>query len=186
MWEAVLLWWRKRFELSFFKLTSMKILSKKQIEQKIKRLSFQILENNYDEPEIILAGINNNGMVFAKLLLAHLQTASNIQFTLTSIKLNPANPLASDITFGLPASEISNKVVIVVDDVANTGRTFFYAIKPLLETLPKKIETAVLVERHHKSFPILVDYVGLSLATTLKEDIDVKIRDSEEWGVFLN
>jgi pyrimidine operon attenuation protein/uracil phosphoribosyltransferase len=55
-----------------------------------------------------------------------------------------------------------------------------------METLPKKIEVAVLVNRTHKSFPIQVDYVGLSLATTLLQDIDVQIKDVEEYSVFLN
>ncbi|MBX2817947.1 MAG: phosphoribosyltransferase, partial [Saprospiraceae bacterium] len=82
--------------------------------------------------------------------------------------------------------ELKRKSIVVVDDVANTGRTIFFAIKPLLNVLPKKIEVAVLVDRKHKSFPIKVDYVGLSLATTLREDIDVQIRDVEEMAVFLN
>jgi pyrimidine operon attenuation protein/uracil phosphoribosyltransferase len=62
----------------------------------------------------------------------------------------------------------------------------FYACKPLMNILPKKIETAVLVDRQHKSFPIKVDYVGLSLATTLKENIDVEIKDAGEFAVYMN
>ena len=85
----------------------------------------------------------------------------------------------------MPIEQVAGKVVIIVDDVANTGRTIYYAIKPLLDTLPKKVEVAVLVDRKHKSFPIQSDYVGLSLATTLKENIDVQIREVQEWAVFL-
>ena len=81
---------------------------------------------------------------------------------------------------------MKNKVIVIVDDVANTGRTIFYAVKPLLETLPKKVEVAVLIDRTHKSFPIRVDYCGLSLATTLLEDIDVKIRNVDAFSVELN
>ena len=84
----------------------------------------------------------------------------------------------------MPIEQIENKVVIIVDDVANTGRTIYYALKPLLDVLPKKVEVAVLVDRKHKSFPIQADYVGLSLATTLKESIEVKIREVDEWAVF--
>ena len=73
-----------------------------------------------------------------------------------------------------------------MDDVANTGRTIFYAIKPLLDILPKKVEVAVLVDRTHKAFPIRVDYYGISLATTLKETINVEIRKKKERAVFLN
>ncbi len=164
----------------------MKILTQRQIRQKIKRLAIEILEQNYNEPEIILAGINNNGMVFAELLMQELVQLTDILITITRIRLNPAKPLASDIILEIQLEQIHNKVVIIVDDVANTGRTIFYAIKPLLEVIPKKVEVAVLVDRTHKAFPIRADYVGLSLSTTLKENIDVKIREVEEYAVFLN
>ena len=165
----------------------MKILNERQIAQKVKRLAIEILEHNFGEPELILAGINNNGMIFSELLLQELTKISNIPITVTRIKLNPANPLASDIILEMPPEEVQDKVLIIVDDVANTGRTIFYAIKPILEVLPKKVEVAVLVDRSHKSFPIRVDYYGLSLATTLKNNIDVQIREEMvERAVFLN
>ncbi len=164
----------------------MQILHHRQILQKIKRLAIEILEHNYKEPEIILAGINNNGMGFAQMLLEELQQITNIPIKLTRIKLNPANPLSEPVTIELPVTELENKAVIVIDDVANTGRTLFYACKPIMEVLPKKLEVAVLIDRTHKSFPIKVDYMGLSLATTLKENIKVKIRDTEEYAVFMN
>lgn len=164
----------------------MKILNERQIKQKIKRLAFEILEENFDERQIILAGINNNGVHFSKLLYEELRKITNIELVMTQIKLNPADPLSSDILIDYPLPKLHGKVVIIVDDVANTGRTIFYAVKPLLEALPKKIEAAVLIDRKHKSFPIRVDYVGLSLATTLKEDIDVQIRSAEEMAVHLD
>ncbi|MEM9823754.1 MAG: phosphoribosyltransferase family protein, partial [Bacteroidota bacterium] len=100
--------------------------------------------------------------------------------------LSPANPREKEIEIEMPLKQLVNKVIIIVDDVANTGRTIFYATKPLLTILPKKVEVAVLVDRKHKSFPIKVDYVGLSLATTMGENIDVKIKDPNEQVVYLN
>ena len=94
------------------------------------------------------------------------------------LKLNTIEEAIADIKAG--------KVIIIVDDVANTGRTIFYAMKPLFNILPKEVEVAVLVDRKHKSFPILVDYVGLSLATTMKESIDVQILSVEEKAVYLS
>ncbi len=167
------------------KFACMKILDQHHLEQKIRRLAIEILEHNLEESEIILAGINNNGFAFAGLLLHELQQLSSIHFTLTRIRLNPANPLQVPVSTEIPVSEFSGKVVILFDDVANTGRTLFYACKPLMEVLPKKLEVAVLVDRKHKNFPIRPDYVGISLNTTLKEDIDVQIRDVESWEVFL-
>ena len=164
----------------------MKILDEKQIKQKIKRLAIQILENNYSEPSIILAGINNSGMTFAKLLQKELKSGAHFNIELTQIKLNPADPLQSEVSVGMPIEDLNGRVIIIVDDVANTGRTIFYATKPLLEVLPKRVEVAVLVDRKHKSFPVQVDYVGMSLSTTLQENIDVDIQDKANWSVHLD
>lgn len=162
----------------------MKILDERQIKQKIKRLAIHILENNFEEDEIILAGINNNGTNFAKLIFKELNKLSESKVTLTRIKLSPANPLEKEVEIEMPVQDLKKKTIIIVDDVANTGRTIFYAMKPLFDILIKKIEVAVLVDRKHKSFPVKVDYVGLSLATTMKEDIDVQL--TNEKAVFLN
>ncbi len=163
----------------------MKILDHRQIVQKIKRLAIEIVEQNYNEKQIILAGINNNGYHFAQLLLPEFDEFTGLEVLLTRIRLNPADPIAHPISVEMPLEEMEDKVIVVVDDVANTGRTIFYACKPILDILPKKIEVAVLVDRKHKSFPILVDYVGLSLATTLREHIEVKIKDVDEYAVFM-
>jgi pyrimidine operon attenuation protein / uracil phosphoribosyltransferase len=164
----------------------MKILDDRQIRHKLKRLTIEILENNIEESEIILAGINNNGVAMAQLLMYELVGRTTIPITLTRIKLNPASPTDYPIVLEMPLENVKNKAIIVVDDVANTGRTIYYALKPLMDSLPRKVEVAVLVDRKHKSYPIQADYVGLSLATTLKENIDVQIRDVEEFSVYLN
>lgn len=164
----------------------MKILDHAQIKQKIKRLAIEILENNFEEKAIILAGINNNGTGFGKLLEKELKKITDIQIQLFTIRINPASPLSSPIEINTPAESLKGKCVIIVDDVANTGRTIFYACKPILNIIPKKLEVAVLVDRKHKTFPIYPKYVGVSLATTLKEDIDLQILNTEEWGVYLN
>ncbi|HFA50162.1 MAG TPA: phosphoribosyltransferase [Bacteroidetes bacterium] len=163
----------------------MQILNDRQIKQKIRRLAIEIVEHNFKEKEIVLAGINNNGMTFARLLEEELKAIGKQKITLTRLLLNPAEPLSSEVVLDMPVGKVKNKAIIIVDDVANTGRTVFYAIKPLLDTLPKKVEVAVLIDRTHKSFPIKVDYCGLSLATTLLENIKVNIRDVEEFSVEL-
>lgn len=163
----------------------MKILSNTQVNQKISRLAIEILENNYTEKKILLAGINNNGLGFAKLLMKAIQKISDVEIILANISLNPAKPTSDEVTINIDEAIFKNQVVIIVDDVANTGRTIFFAFKPFLDILTKKVEVAVLVDRKHKSFPIKVDYVGLSLATTLKENIKVKLGASKEREVRL-
>lgn len=163
----------------------MKILDHREIKQKIKRLAIQMLEHNYNEEEIVLAGINNNGTAFAKILQQELEAITEIPVKLTRIRLNPADPVQQEISLEMSSAELNGRSIIIVDDVANTGRTIFYAFKPILNILPRKVEVAVLVDRKHKSFPIQVDYLGLSLATTLKENIEVDINNAEDFAVFL-
>lgn len=169
------------------KIGNMKILDDRRIRQKIKRIAIEILERHFGEPDIVLAGLNNNGLHFARLLAEALApiTPDDVRIQLTRIRLNPANPVAYQPSIDMTAADLSGKPVIIVDDVANTGRTIFYAIQPLLEVLPKKVEVAVLVDRTHKSFPIKADYIGMSLATTLKDNIVVQIQDVPEMAVFL-
>ena len=159
----------------------MKLLDAQKIKQKTQRIAIEILENNSNEDQIILAGINSNGMAFAEMLLTAMSKVHIVEpeIIMTKITLNPANPVSEEVKVGLPLSDLKGKTVILVDDVANTGRTLQYAMKPMLDILPKKIELAVLVDRMHKSFPVAANYVGIALATTLKEHIDVQIRDVE-------
>ena len=87
----------------------------------------------------------------------------------------------------LPESDWKNKVVILVDDVLNSGKTLAYGLGVFLNTPHKKIRTVVLVDRSHKSFPIATDFVGLQLATILKEHVDVVMDvEGEEDRVYLS
>jgi pyrimidine operon attenuation protein / uracil phosphoribosyltransferase len=164
----------------------MQLLTAAQIRQKTERMAIQILERNYGAPQVILVGINNNGAAFAKRLHEALcKRATNTEFTLAQIRLNPAAPVAHDITFSLSPEAVADKPVILIDDVANTGRTAYYALRPLMTVLCAKVEIAVLVDRKHKSFPAQPDYVGLSLATTLQENIEVRLGSDDE-GVYMH
>lgn len=163
----------------------MQILSQQQINNKIKRLAIEILEHNLDAKRLIFLGINNNGYGFAELLINAMPNKSN-DITLSRIHLNPADPLDRPITIaGVEVKDLKNSNIVIVDDVANTGRTLFYALKPIMNILPAKVQIAVLVDRKHKSFPIVPDYVGLSLATTMKNDIEVHITGKKNQAVFL-
>jgi pyrimidine operon attenuation protein/uracil phosphoribosyltransferase len=155
----------------------MIILHEQQIRHKIKRLAIEVLERRMDDSALVLAGLNNKGLVFAGLLLEALEGLKSeaLRVTLTRIRLNPADPTAYDPVVEGGVEGLVDKSVLIVDDVSNTGRTLFYAVKPLLGVLPRRVEVAVLVDRKHKLFPIQPDYVGLSLYTTLKDNIEVTL-----------
>ena len=163
----------------------MKILDNQQISETADRLAYEILENNHDNKSIIFLGINNNGFRFAELLKEKYDAITDQDSKIGHIRVNAANPLESEIELDIDLKSLNKKTVIIADDVANTGRTIFYGTKPLMDYLPKKIEAAVLVDRKHKAFPIKVDYVGLSLATTLKENIVVDLSKKTKKSVTL-
>lgn len=164
----------------------LEILTGKQLRQKVDRISFQILENNYHEKELIIIGIKSNGFKLAKLLAASLKKISKLKITLASLTMDKDHPEREDIHVDIDPASLKGKVVILVDDVANTGRTLTYALRPFLNVLEKKLQTVVMIDRKHKGFPISADYVGLKLATTMAEHITVKIDSKTKEGVYLS
>lgn len=161
------------------------ILNSKQIDQKINRIAYEIYENNHSEKEIIIAGISDNGYVFAKRLADVVQKISPIKTTLIEIKINKENPLAKEIKISISDKELKNKVIILADDVLNSGRTLIFGAKPFLISPVKRLTTVVLVDRGHNRYPIKADFVGLSLSTTLQEHITVDLKKGKE-AVYLS
>ena len=97
--------------------------------------------------------------------------------------LDKLSPIQSEIETDIETKEFKKKVVILVDDVLNTGRTLAYAIKPFVETGIKKMEVAVLVNRSNTLFPITPTYTGYELSTTLSDHVEVKL--GKEAAVYL-
>jgi pyrimidine operon attenuation protein/uracil phosphoribosyltransferase len=162
------------------------ILNSKQIDQKINRIAYEIYENNYNEKEIIIAGISDNGYLLAKRIADVLQKISPIRTKLIEIAINKENPFSADITITLTDKELKNKVVVLVDDVLNSGKTLIFGAKPFLSSPVKCLITVVLVDRGHNLYPIKADFVGLSLSTTLQEHITVEINRKGKETVYLS
>ena len=158
------------------------ILNKRAIAQKMKRIALEVVEQNLDEKELIIAAVNGNGEVVASNLAQELKKIHDFTIHMTTIQLNKKNPLEVSLKDSI---DLDNKSILVVDDVANTGRIILYAMKAFLNATPKKIQTFVLVERSHKLFPIQNDYTGLSVTTTLQEHIAVETNGAEITGAWL-
>lgn len=161
------------------------ILDQRQILQKIKRMAIEIYERNFKEGEIVLAGVDDRGYIFAKLLEKELKEVSSLKTILVKVSLDKFTPTQTEVRIDVDPSVIKNKSIILIDDVLNTGRTLAYSLKPFLVMEIKKIQTAVIVDRSHNLFPIVADYVGYSLATTIKEHIEVSFEEGN-FGVYLH
>jgi pyrimidine operon attenuation protein/uracil phosphoribosyltransferase len=158
------------------------ILSPEVSARKLKRMAFEILENNFGETGFILAGIRESGTAIAKKIHDLLEEIAGMHTELITVSLDKKNP--KEVTLSAN-TEMRNKVIILIDDVCNSGKTLLYALKPFLDSHPKKIQTLVLVERSHNAFPVKPDYVGLSVATTLQEHIYVEVEKGIVKGAWL-
>ncbi|THH41867.1 phosphoribosyltransferase family protein [Neolewinella litorea] len=157
----------------------MQLLNHTQINAKVTRLAMEILERNTEESELYILGINRRGMELARRLEHDLRRISDAPLHLWNLRIDPSDPLASGATVDHDLQELDGKPVLVVDDVANTGRTLFYALGALHRVLPSKIEVAVLVDRQHKNWPIYVTYSGMVLSTTLGDNILVEFGEED-------
>ena len=153
-------------------ITKNRILTHDQINHKIKRIAYQIYENNVDESEVILAGIDKNGYILAKKLKNALGKISDINPTLCKVIIDKKNP-RNEIKTSISTEDYINKSVVLIDDVLNSGTTLVYGVKHFLEVPLKQFNTAVLVNRNHKKYPVKADFKGISLSTSLHEHIDV-------------
>ena len=160
------------------------ILTEKQILQKIKRIAFEIYENNFSEKQIWVAGIIDQGYVFARLLAKEIESISPLKVNLIKVDINKEDPEHSEVMLDVKDPAIRNKCLILADDVLNTGKTLAYSLKSFLNQGVKKIETAVLVNRKHSLFPISATYTGYELSTTINDHVQVVLTTKSK-SVFL-
>ena len=159
---------------------STQLLNKTQIENRINRIAFQIYEDNFEETEIIIAGIANGGFVFAQRIANQLEKIGKLKINLIEISINKNEQSSTDIQLPFTKEHLKNKTVIVVDDVLNSGKTLMYSLIPFLNADVKKIRTVLLIDRDHKRYPVNVDFVGFELSTTMKEHVDVDLTEGNE------
>jgi len=156
------------------------LLTQKQIEQKVNRIAYQVYEDSAEETEIIVAGIMQSGYVLARKIEHVLKSISPLRTRLVEVSLDKHRHLQKEIRLSIPESELQGKVVLLVDDVMDSGKTMIYSLRPFLKADIKKLRIAVLVDRNHKRYPIAADFVGIRLATTLQEHITAVFEDDKE------
>lgn len=159
------------------------ILDKVSANKKLKRIALEIAERNIGEAKLTIAGIKENGSIIGKKIGNYLKEVFPGEVAAIDISIDKRNP---GHIGSIDGNDFNDAVVILVDDVANSGRTMLYALKPFLTFYPKKIQTVALVERTHKSFPVDVDYIGLSISTAQDEHITVEVENGEVTGAWIS
>lgn len=158
------------------------ILDKERIDRKLQRMAYELWEHNSHETQIILLGVEGSGLSVANNLAARLTKISPLKVEVLTLKLNKRKPLSEEIVLN---NDLTGKSVVLVDDVANSGKTLLYALRPVLNYEVKKIMVAVLVDRKHKAFPVSSDIVGHSVSTTIQEHIEVETHGNEIVAAYL-
>ena len=159
------------------------ILDYQDVENKIKRISLEILEDNIDQKNLILFGVSKNGKIIAKKIIALIKKYSKIDLELIGVEivLNSKNVLKFDKDI-----KVNNRSVIIVSDVSQSAKTLQLIISNLMSQDPFKIKTAVMVNRDHSLFPVKINFSGLNLSSSVNEHVDVSVNEDEEFTVYLN
>tara|TARA_B100001059_G_C17813935_1_gene573949 strand:- start:615 stop:1112 length:498 start_codon:yes stop_codon:yes gene_type:complete len=156
------------------------ILNKQDVENKIKRIGLEIIEDNINCSKIILFGISDNGKLITQKLMGHINKISNISVDLIQVNVNNES-LEYDNKF-----DILNQSIVIIGDVSQSGKTLQMVISDLMKYKPSKIKTSVIINRDHSLFPVKIDYSGLILSTSVKEHVDVVIDKNDDLSVYLS
>ncbi|MBR9859693.1 phosphoribosyltransferase [bacterium] len=160
------------------------ILNHHAIGLKLDRIAWQIAEEHFGKKEIIMVGLKDRGLQVAEMIYAKLQKITEAQVTLTSIEIDKSAPLSKSPVW-TDQPKLSGKSVVLVDDVLNSGITLSGVLIEVLKHKPKSVKVAVLANRDHKAFPVEADFVGISLATTLKEHLSFVV-ENKEMSIYLD
>ncbi|MEO7264252.1 MAG: phosphoribosyltransferase family protein [Ferruginibacter sp.] len=158
------------------------ILSAQTARKKLQRMALEVAERNAGKEALVLIGIKENGIHIAHVLASYLAINFKGSIEVISLELNKKMP--AEITLD-KTIDFNGKNILLIDDVANSGRTMMYALKPLLDKYPAQVETLALVERTHKQFPIAINYCGISVSTTAIQTIIVEVNGSEISGAYI-
>ena len=154
------------------------ILDAQQVNRKLQRMALQIFEKNAGE-NVVLVGVAQAGIAIAESIAGYLTEFGASQPQVFQVSLNKVNPLDGSIQSSAQMDDVRHKILVLIDDVQNSGKTLMHAIHHFIPMEPASIQTAVLVNRGHSKFPVHTDFVGLSLSTTLQEHVSVEVNNDQ-------
>ena len=150
------------------------------------RIAHEIVERNHGPDEVVLVGLHHRGPEIAQRLADAIESfegvavpvgALDVAFYRDDIRLRHVQPLGPT---EVPV-DVTDRVVVLVDDVLFTGRTIRAALDAITELgRPRAIQLAVLIDRGHRELPIRADFVGKNLPTAEREDVRVRLRETDD------
>tara|TARA_B100000989_G_scaffold298843_1_gene290416 strand:- start:14617 stop:15141 length:525 start_codon:yes stop_codon:yes gene_type:complete len=155
------------------------VMSHETVIRKLDRMAREILEIHYNEKEVVLIGVDGQGLAVCEALANRISELSSIEVVKGCMSMQKDAPLDHPLECNLDAEALEDRIVFLIDDVLNSGRTLIHGVQHLLEGRPREVHTAVLVDRKHRSFPIRADFCGMTLSTQLNEHIVVDLSDQD-------
>ncbi len=160
------------------------ILNEADIRRALTRIAHEIVEKNQGCQDLVFVGIERRGVPLARRLTASIEEFEKVAVPVGVLDISLyRDDLASR---GLQPvvrrtdipTDVSDKVVVLVDDVLFPGRSIRAAMDAIMDLgRPQRIQLAVLVDRGHRELPIRADYVGKNVPAALSEEVSVKLRE---------
>jgi pyrimidine operon attenuation protein/uracil phosphoribosyltransferase len=163
------------------------IMDESAIRRALIRISHEIIEKNKGVEDVVIVGIQTRGVPLARRIAGNIKSIEKVEVPTGILDITmyrddlhsgakQPKVLGTSIDF-----DITNKKVILVDDVLYTGRTIRSALNAIVDMgRPQAIQLAVLVDRGHKELPIRADFVGKNVPTSRKEEVEVKLYEVDE------
>ncbi|PZV03264.1 MAG: bifunctional pyr operon transcriptional regulator/uracil phosphoribosyltransferase PyrR [Leptolyngbya sp.] len=163
----------------------VEILSAEEMRRTLNRLASEVVERGGDLSRLVLLGIYTRGVPLAHLLAQQIQRLEGVELPVGAIditlyrddldKISTRTPARTEIPF-----DISDRVVVLVDDVIFSGRTIRAALNAVIDYgRPSAIRLAVLIDRGHRELPVRPDFVGKTLPTAKDEAVKVFLQDTD-------
>ena len=148
----------------------------------ITRITYEIIERNKELNQVVLAGIKTRGVHLAHRIQKRLAQLEQIDIPVAEIDTKPFrdDKKSQEEDMTLIPVDITDRQVILIDDVLYTGRTIRAAIDNLVSHgRPSRVSLAVLVDRGHRELPIRTDYIGKNIPTSRTEEIIVEMTETD-------
>jgi len=156
------------------------------MKRTIRRISYEIIEKNKELENIVILGIRKKGVVLSRIIAENINQIEGVEVAVFELDITPyrddiKTSISKEINRQLVQLDLTDKVVVLIDDVLYTGRTVRAAMDAVIDLgRPKSIELGVLIDRGHRQIPISPNYVGKNIPTSQEERIQVFLTDLGE------